>query len=96
MTEATFDGFVQFIKDQPQDRGIDQCGGWDECAVGDYFREIDNPLSAKAHVQQCSIATRLFSRSNSLHAFDLRVELSDVCQDDTYGKLQQTLEELGL
>lgn len=36
----TYEGFVEFCKAQPAERKIDHSGGWSDCAVGDYFKEV--------------------------------------------------------
>lgn len=47
MSKATYEGFVEFVKSQPADKKINHAsakgsfeGGWNACAVGDYYRSI--------------------------------------------------------
>lgn len=42
MTTATIAGLIAFIESQPADRAIKSHSSWNECAVGDYAREVLN------------------------------------------------------
>lgn len=48
MQTPSIDGLVAFINSQPADRPIKSHSSWNECAVGDYAREVlghDIPLA---------------------------------------------------
>lgn len=85
METPTFEGFVEFVNNQPSDKVIDH-SFWESCSVGEYVASIDNTTSVG------SVAWEILPRGINALLGDTNKTVLEIVVP-TYGVLATVLNE---